>query len=61
MYKMAYYKAMNINELSHILDEFQNHNIKQREKIIVKLLHLFKFQNQIKLNNIFFKDTYGKD
>lgn len=58
---MAYYKAMNISELSHILDELQNRNIKQREKIIVKLLHLCKFQNQIKLNNIFFKDTYGKD
>lgn len=61
IYKMSYYKAMNINSLSHILDGSQNHNIEQRKEVIVKLFHLGEFQNQVKLNNILFRDTYGKD
>lgn len=58
---MAYYKAMNINSPSHILDGSQIHNIEQKKEVIVKLFHLCKFQNQVELNNILFRDTCGKD
>lgn len=34
--------------------------IEQRKEVIVKLVHLGKFQNQVKLNNILFRDTYHK-
>lgn len=57
---MAYYKAMNINSPNHILDGSQVHNIEQKMDVIVKLFHLRKFQNQVKLNTLF-RDTYGKD
>lgn len=57
---MAYYKAMNINSPSHMLDGSQIHNIEQKMEVIVKLFHLRKFHNQVKLN-ILFRDTYGKD
>ena len=55
---MADYKATNINELSHIL-ESQKH-IEQREEVIVKLCHLCKFQSQVKLNNILFRNICGE-
>lgn len=52
---------MNINSPSHILDGSQIHHIEQKKEVIVKLFHLCKFQNQVKLNNILFRDTCGKD
>lgn len=49
---MAYYRAMNINKLSHILDGSQKHNIEKRKEVIVKISHLSYFQNQVELNKI---------
>lgn len=49
---MAYYRAMNINELSHILDGSQKYNIEKRKEVIVKLSHLSNLQNQVELNKI---------
>lgn len=51
---------MKINSPSHILDGSQIHNIEQKMEVIVKLFHLRKFQNQVKLNMLF-RDTHGKD